>query len=203
VLSRWTSICAVLGGLLWAVACSYRATLPPGCVGDACLVRSMRGDTPLGSALFGAAALLLLGAGAGLLLLVHRHTGLGRLGLVGLVAAATGVALLAAALVLVVLLAVVDDDVMPRLVVPGVALVALGGVLVAVVLVRSPLLPRWAAVALLVGAALLVLANEQDARVLLAVPFGLAWVVVGLGLRRPARAAAGGHRSAPRSAPRR
>jgi hypothetical protein len=50
----------------------------------------------------------------------------------------------------------------------------------AVALLRSRYLPAWASAALLVGGALLILVNEQTARVLFAVPFGLAWVLVGV-----------------------
>jgi hypothetical protein len=56
---------------------------------------------------------------------------------------------------------------------------------------RAEVLPRWLAIVLLASAAFLVTANEQTTRVLLAVPFGLAWILVGAVLLRHGRASDG------------
>jgi hypothetical protein len=68
-------------------------------------------------------------------------------------------------------------------VVPGVALLALGLVLVAVVVIRARVLPTALSVLLLAGVLTLPFANEQTSRILLAVPFALTWLGAGLLLR--------------------
>ncbi|RIK14719.1 MAG: hypothetical protein DCC50_10375 [Acidobacteria bacterium] len=75
-----------------------------------------------------------------------------------------------------------DWDGMPLLVGPGIMLVVLGLVVLAVVVWRSRVLPRGLVVAVLLTALLLPLANEQTRLVLLAVPFGLAWAAAGVWL---------------------
>jgi hypothetical protein len=81
-------------------------------------------------------------------------------------------------------------DAIPLFVIPGIVLVAVGAVLVAVVVIRSRVLPRWAGFSLLIGAAMLLLANEQTAAILFAVPFGIAWLLVGAALWQGSRNAA-------------
>ena len=82
----------------------------------------------------------------------------------------------------------VDNDWngMPGLVVPGIVLVATGLVLVAWAVLRAGVLPRWTALLLVASAVLLPFANEQTSRILLAVPFGLCWMVAGAVLLRGA-----------------
>lgn len=178
-LVRGSAVASIAGGLLLIAACVYRSTLPRGCIGDECLTQPQRGDTSLGVLLATAAALLLVAAGIGLLVQLHRSRRLGLLGGVGLALAGLGSASLVAGGVAAGIFGP-DFEAMPAFVIPGVALVALGMVVLAVALLRSHYLPVRASVALLVGAALLVLVNEQTAAVLFAVPFGLAWVLVGV-----------------------
>ena len=58
----------------------------------------------------------------------------------------------------------------------------MGLALVAWTVLRSRVVPTWAGVGLLVGAVLLLGTNEQTAAVLLAVPFGVAWLATGAAL---------------------
>ena len=53
------------------------------------------------------------------------------------------------------------------------------------------MLPTWVAALMLVTVVLLPFSNEQTSRILLAVPFGLAWMLAGaVLLRGPTRASA-------------
>jgi hypothetical protein len=178
-LVRGSAVASITGGLLLIAACVYRATLPRGCIDEECLTRPMRGDTSFGTLLATAASLLLVAAGVGLLVQLQRTQRLGRLGMVGLALAGLGVVSLVAGGVGTGIYGP-DFWAMPAFVIPGIALIALGMVVLAVALLRSRYLPVWASVALLVGAALLILGNEQTAAVLFAVPFGLAWMLVGV-----------------------
>jgi hypothetical protein len=71
---------------------------------------------------------------------------------------------------------------MPIFVVPGLVLIVTGFVLLGVAVFRAHVLPTWVALLLLVGALVMLLGNEQTARTLLFIPFGLAWLAVGLTL---------------------
>ena len=71
---------------------------------------------------------------------------------------------------------------MPVVVLPA-GLALFGGVLLIIVTaLRAGGVPRWAGGLLVLGVLTLVGFNDQDARVLLAIPFGLAWVAVGYAL---------------------
>ena len=187
VLDRGAAICAVSGGLLWSAFCVYTATLPRGCVGEECSIRSMRDSDTLSDLLFLAGAVLLIIAGIGLVVRLRRRGRLGRVGLVGLGAVVAGVGSLAVGGLLAALVYGPDFEAMPAFVIPGVILVVVGVVLLAVAVLRSGILPRWAGVSLMVAAALLLLANDQTAAVLFGLPFGIAWILVGVAqLRRNA-----------------
>jgi hypothetical protein len=43
-------------------------------------------------------------------------------------------------------------------------------------------LPRWAAVALILGSLCMLGFNDQNAQVLLGIPFGISWIVTGYAL---------------------
>jgi hypothetical protein len=77
-----------------------------------------------------------------------------------------------------------DWDGMPGLVVPGVVLLAIALVSLGLHVLMAGVLPRTVAASLIVTALLLPLANEQTSRILLAIPFGLAWVAAGIALLR-------------------
>ncbi len=179
-LRRTTGVLAMLGGAAWVAAVLIHAAQPSGCVGDSCFDSPMRESTAATSWLVGLAGALLLVSGAGLLQVIRRHDGLGWTGRVGAGLCVLGIAVLALAVTLQALDADGDFTYMPHLVVPGMAGLALGAVLVGWTVVRSTAVPRWAGVALILGALLLVLANEQTDAVLLAIPFGLAWAATGV-----------------------
>jgi hypothetical protein len=183
-----TGVCSTVGGVSWTVACFVHNSLPQGCIGDQCDDRAMRGSSPLATTLFGLAGVLLAVSGVGLLLLARRAARWGRLGSLAAIAAALGLLLLAGAFVMSTF---VDNDWegMPGLVIPGILLLAVGLVLVAAVVLRAHVVPAWLAVLLLGTALLLPFANEQTSRILLAVPFGVAWLTLGVTLLRGPAAA--------------
>jgi hypothetical protein len=182
-LTRVTGVCSVVGGLAWAAACLVHNSLPQGCIDEGCAARTMRGSSPLDGLLFVVAGLMLAASGLGLLLLARAGSGLGRTGIAAGAAGAAGCLLLGAALVVSTF---VDNNWngMPGLGVPGVLLLAVGLVLVAVVVLRARVLPAWCAALLLTTALPLPFANEQTSRILLAVPFGLCWMAAGVALLR-------------------
>ena len=57
-------------------------------------------------------------------------------------------------------------------------------------MLKAGVLPRVVAVVLIATALLLPFANEQTSRILLAIPFGLAWVAAGIALLRQSNSAA-------------
>ena len=181
--TRITGLASLVGGAAWTAGCVVHNTLPQGCIDQGCVGHAMRGSSPAADALFVLAGLMLAVSGGGLLLLARARSGLGRAGTAGAAAGAIGCLLLASAFVVSVF---IDNNWngMPGLVVPGVALVAIGLVLVAVAVLRAGVLPTWSAVLLLVSAVVLPFANEQTSRILLAVPFGLCWMVAGAVLLR-------------------
>ena len=67
----------------------------------------------------------------------------------------------------------------------GLGFVVVGVVLTSAAVVRSQVVSRWAGAALIVGAGLVLFANEQTEAVLFAAPFGLAWIAVGVALGQP------------------
>lgn len=174
-----TGGCAVVAGLAWSAAAVLHSRQPEGCVGGVCeIAGQMRGATPATEVLFllaGATLVLSLG---GLLLLARRGGRLGRTGWAAGIACALGLGLFLAAAA-VSTFGDPDWSGMPVLVGPGLGLLVVGLVLAAVIVWRARVLPRAVTVVVLLTALLLPLANEQTSRVLMAVPFGLAWAVVG------------------------
>ena len=181
--ARLTGICSVIGGASWTAACFVHNSLPQGCIDEGCVDRTMRGSTPVALVLFVLAGLMLACAGLGLLRLTRERTGLGKLGVAAAAAGGVGLLLLAAASAVSTF---VDNDWdgMPGLVVPGILLLAASLVLVAAVVIRARLVPVGLSSPLLATALLLPLANEQTSRILLAVPFGLCWLGLGVELLR-------------------
>ena len=180
--ARFAGACAVIGGSAWTAASIIHASQPRGCVGDECGAVQMRNATSGTSLLVALAGVMMIASGAGLLLLIRRRGHLGRTGVVGAAACGFGVAVLAVALALQELVYGSDFRWMPAFVVPGVTALAVGLALVGWTVVRSRVVPSWVGVSLLIGAVLLVGANEQTAAVLLAVPFGIAWLATGAAL---------------------
>jgi len=184
--ARLVGVCSLVGGAAWTAACFVHNSLPQGCIDAECDGHAMRGSSPVATALFVVAGLMLAGAGVGLLLLAReRNGGLGRAAVAAGVCGALGLLLLGSAAVV----SAVDNDWngMPGLVVPGVLLLAAGLVLLAVAVIRARVVPVWCSALLLASALVLPFANEQTSRILLAVPFGVCWALLGVVvLRRPA-----------------
>jgi hypothetical protein len=183
-----TGVCSAIGGVAWVAACFVHNSLPQGCIDEQCEHATMRGSSPADTVLFGIAGVMLAASGLGLLVEAHRRRPLGRLGALAGITAALGLLLLAAAGVV----SSVDNDWegMPGLVLPGIVLLAVGLALVAVVVLRARVVPALVAALLLGTAVLLPAANEQTSRILLAVPFGVAWLALGVALVRDRPAAA-------------
>jgi uncharacterized membrane protein len=139
----------------------------------------MRVTTDLAPIMIAAVLLLLVGVAA---LLVHaRRSGrVDRLLKTGVVVALVGVGVLAVALFVQAAFFAGDFGAMPTLVIPGGIALAVGVFVVGIAVLR--LMPRWVGASLVVGALAIVVANDQDVRVLLYIPFGLAWMVVGWAL---------------------
>jgi len=184
-LVKVTGLCSMVGGLAWVAGCFVHNSLPQGCIDQGCVGHAMRGSSPADTVLYLVAGLMLATSSLGLLLLARATSGLGRTGIAAGVAGGAGCLLLGAASVV----SAIDNNWsgMPGLVVPGVLLLAVGLVLVAWVVLRARVLPTWTALLLLATALLVPFANEQTSRILLAVPFGLTWLVAGAGLLRSER----------------
>jgi hypothetical protein len=179
---RWAGAAAEVGGVLWIVASVIHALRPMGCVAEECAVRPMRESGVLEGVLTLVAFLLFAVAAAALVVLVQRAGRFGKLGKGGAVLALVGVFDLVLASLVQALVFDGDFLLMPYFVIPGVAALILGFVLLGFTVLRSGVLPRWAAVSLLLGAGAMVGFNEQTNAAWLAIPFGLAWVAVGYAL---------------------
>jgi hypothetical protein len=175
---RLGGLAAMLGGALFVVSALLIASMPRGCIGDECATRLIR-DTGIAGALLILALLLVVVGAAGLVVRVRRAGRFGRLGKTGVVIAAVGAALpLIGGLVQGVLF---DGDypLMPFFVIPGVLALVVGFVLLGLAVLQARVLPRWAAVLLVVGSLAMLGFNDQNARALMAIPNGIAWMAVG------------------------
>ena len=172
--------CAVVGGLALTAAVVLHALQPEGCVGDQCLIRPQREATGATSWLVLLTAAAMVAFVVTLFVLLGRTGRLGRVGTVGIAACVLGVAALAS-----MTLPPLRGHTRPL---PALVAVALGLVLVGWTVLRSRVVPTWAAVGLLVGVLLLAGVSEQTSRVLLALPFAIAWAATGVALVRQARA---------------
>ncbi|MFN2383890.1 MAG: hypothetical protein ABR559_06455 [Gemmatimonadota bacterium] len=157
----------------------------------------MRQGSPLGSALTIAAVLALAVGVFGLVRHARAMGRFGRIGSVGLVASGTGVVTVIVASLVQSILFNNDFWAMPYVVIPAALALVIGCVLLGVAILRSGVLPRWAAALLIVGTLALLGMNEQNTQVLLAIPFGVAWVAVGYVLWRGNQPAPTGVTGAP------
>lgn len=191
--TRGAGAAAVLGGVLWVFSTIIHALRPVGCVAEGCAFRPMRQSSALEGVTTLAALLLFAVAGTALVMLVRREGRFGKLGRTGMLLAAVGGAVLVTAGLVQALLFDGDFLLMPYFVIPGIAALIIGVLLLAWSVLRSGVLPRWAAASLLVGALAMVGFNEQTHAAWLGIPFGLAWIAVGYALwRHPAGANAQG-----------
>lgn len=174
-LIRWSGPSAAVGGTLLVAFSALAATKREGCIGEDCLTSSMRsyGDiAPLAVAAF-----ILIAVGfAGLGVQARATTGRGPLWKWGPLLAAVG----AAALILGIASNAVSENLPPFFVVPGLIALVAGFLLISVHVLRAKVLPQWSAWLLLIGTLALAGTNDQNAQVLLMVPFGLAWIAIGL-----------------------
>jgi hypothetical protein len=181
-LAQVTGVCAVIGGLSWTAGTIIHASQPRGCVGDECALRPMRNTTTSTSVLLLAAGLLMLAFVATLLSHIKRSSHLGWTGIAGAAACGFGFAALGTGAAIQELLYDGDLPSMPWFVLGGGSALTAGLMLVGGTALRSRVIPRWAGMTMLVGAGLLVGANEQTSRVLLALPFAISWSCTGVAL---------------------
>jgi hypothetical protein len=139
----------------------------------------MREGGPLEAALFLLAVLLLALGMAGLVIRVRTGGRFGRLARTGLVSGAVGITVLIISNPVQALFFGGDFPFMPYVVIPGGLAVVTGFFLLGLAILQAGVLPRWAARLLIIGALALLGFNDQNVQVLLAIPFGVAWMAVG------------------------
>jgi len=178
-----TCMCAIVGAVAWVAACLALASLPTGCVAEECETRPQRDWSPLATSLVVVAFVLVTASALGLVVLASDASATGRLRQLkqaALISGGIGVGLLALGAILLALEVPGMNNAMPGFVVPGVILCIVAAALTAWLVVKTRLLPGWVAVVLAATAALLPGANEQNDSILLAIPFGLAWLGAGI-----------------------
>ncbi len=185
----------MLGGALFVVSAIVIASIPRGCIGDECALRPMRETGVAGASLMLALLLVVVGA-AGLVIRARDAGRFGRLGKTGIILGAVGAALPVIGSLIQGVLFDGDYPLMPFFVIPGVLALVVGFVLLGLAVLQARVLPRWAAVLLILGTLAMLGFNDQNAQALMAIPNGVAWVAVGYVLwsgrseeaRQPARA---------------
>ena len=175
---RWGGLAAMPGGALLVVSALLIASMPRGCIGDECAARPMR-DTGIVGALLMLALLLVVIGVAGLVIRARNAGRFGVLGKTGAAVGAVGVALPVIGSLVQGILYDGDYPLMPYFVIPGVLALVVGFVLLGIAVLRARVLPRWAAVLLVVSSLAMLGFNDQNAQALMAVPFGVAWMAVG------------------------
>ena len=176
-LIRWGGLAAILGGLIWIVAAIITASKPRGCIGPAeCDVMAMRDTSDVTPLLLLALMLSAVGI-AGMVIRAWNTGRLDRLGQVSVALCAVGVMLL----VLGMGLNAISEVFWALVPLGGLALV-IGLALVGIAALRMEALPRWAAVLLVIGSLGMLGFNDQNAQVLMAIPFGIGWLAVGYAL---------------------
>ena len=172
----------MVGGALWIVGTVIHASKPRGCIAEECAFRSMRESGALDGILTLLSVVLMAAGAAGLVILARRSGHFGKVGKAGVFIGAVGTALLVTATLVQAIFFGGDFPLMPHFVVPGLLALVVGFVVAGIAVLRAGVLPRWVAVLVIVGALLMLVANEQTTRVLLTIPFGVAWVAVGYAL---------------------
>ena len=166
----------MLGGILWIVPAIITASKPRGCIGLECEVRAMRDTSDVAPFLL--LALLLSAAGLAGVAIRARNTGrFGRLAKAGVALSGVGVALFVVGTVLTAISEAFWVLMLPA----GLALIV-GLALTGIAAFRTGVLPRWAAGLLVVGSLAMLGFNDQNAAVLMAIPFGISWIAVGYAL---------------------
>jgi hypothetical protein len=178
-LVRWCGLAAMLGGVLWAISAVIHASKPRGCIAEECAFRPMRETSALDGFPLLLSLLLFAGGVAGLMILARSAGRWGKAGNTGVILCAIGAALVVIASLVQTIFFGGDFPLMPFFVIPSALALVFGLLLLGLAILRARVLPRWAAVLFIVGTLAMLGVNEQTARVLLAIPLGVAWVVVG------------------------
>jgi hypothetical protein len=139
----------------------------------------MRQGSPLDATLLLLAMLLLVVGVVGLVIRAREANRFGRLGKIGMAASAAGVAALIISSLVQAIFFAGDFPLMPYVFVPGGLALVVGLLLLGLAILRAGVLPRWVVALLIVGTLVMLGFNDQNARVLLAIPFGMAWVAMG------------------------
>lgn len=176
---RRSGLASILGATLWITGAVLIASKPPGCISDECAFRPMRMGSPLDTVLLLLAVLLLMVGVVGLVIRAQKARRFGRLGRIGVVASAAGVAVLIISNLVQSIFFAGDFPLMPYFFIPGGLAMVVGFLLLGLAIIQARVLPRWAVVLLIMGTLAMLGFNDQNARVLLAIPFGVAWVAVG------------------------
>lgn len=169
----------MLGGVLWIAAALFHASKPRGCVGDECAFRPMRESGPVDAILMLASLAFVAFGVWGVVMLARRMERFGVLGKTGIVLGAVGVVVLVVASLVQAVFFDGDFPLMPYLVIPGALALIAGIFTLGVAILRSRVLPRWAAALLVAGALAMLGFNEQTGAVFMAIPLGIAWMAVG------------------------
>ncbi|MCI0396381.1 MAG: hypothetical protein L0332_24560 [Chloroflexi bacterium] len=182
-LIRLSGLAAIVGGTLLIGSVVAIAFQPEGCIASECGLpgRSMREWSA--PAPFFIMALLLITMGAAGLVIRARAAGhFGISGRVGQSSGLIGVALLALGGGIQELFFGGDFPLMPVFVIPGLLALVTGFLLIGITILRANTLPRQV-VWLLIAATLAMAGfNDQNARVLMAAPLGMAWMAIGYAL---------------------
>ncbi len=168
----------MVGGALSVVSAVMIASMPRGCIGNECAFREMR-DVGIAGALLILALLLIMVGAAGLVIRARNAGRFGALGKTGAVLGAVGIALPVIGSLIQGILFDGDYPLMPYFVIPGVLALVVGFALLGIAVLRARVLPRWAAVLLIIGSLAMLAFNDQNAQALMAIPFGIAWAAVG------------------------
>jgi hypothetical protein len=177
LVTRWMAPAALLGGAVWVLRAVWLALMPAGCVGASCTASSPTRDSGSLTPLLIIAVALMAFSVVGMVTQVLRTGRLGRLGRTGVIAIVMAGFELAA----YEITHLAGSDI-PALAAMGGPLMALGVILTGVALLRAGIVHKSAVMALLLGSVAMLGYNDQNAQALLAVPFGVAWLVVGLTL---------------------
>jgi hypothetical protein len=134
-----------VGGALFAVLALVMASMPWGCIGAECAFREGRDTGLAGGALLMLALLLVVAGG---LVIRTQHAGrFGRLGVTSVVVGAVAAMLLFIGTVL----NTQNSLLVPLFIIRGLLALIVGFVLLSFAVLRAGVLPRWAAILLVVG----------------------------------------------------
>ena len=177
-LIQWSGLAALLGGALIVLYAVTTASMSSGCIGEIeCATREMR-DTGSIDALLMLGFLLVAAGAVGLVLSLREIGQFGWLARAGGIVGAVGFALAVLAAITAAMTGGMSP-LMPYFVVPGLLAIIVGFLLLAAPVLRARALPLPTDILLIMSLLAMFGFNDQNWRVLLAVPFGVAWMAVG------------------------